>query len=845
VTEGTTSVQTTGSTPSVDEPEPLRGAFSSFGPQSIPEPTSYSGRFHIDLNLPVTMFTTYTARARAGLQDVHGAPTEPPVSIGAQYPGGANACLELPDKVVLQLPLAVGQHLLSMTLVGWFSPAHDGQTPVLSLAKDPFGGQKIVKLQRGAQGTLALLAPGSDAPLAQGPVGTELVTGRWYRLILKIQRNGTKVRLSAYLALNEAVPASFPGQPLFGTAGEGEIELEADPHTPLVAALGPGLKVAEFKLYRSWPIEGEPGRELLSSWRLNAAPAPEQPAHMNDATFQTLRRALPFYAPDERRFASDLLDATRNDPTGLGYARLRALEGGQLPNEASSLYHQIPRAAVSPNPPIRSAPPPPPHAPVAPGPDLRTGEDLRASFERHKQSGRLPFELFPYVLQPSREVPAPVIAAAISPITGEEVQRQFDLGYELCVARRSVSRSVETSFVPSSRSARNPRLVLILAAKLSSFPTRLGPGRVANTMSLFPGETTTISVRTYRRTSTEAERSSSILDSFTTSAAQDFENQLQDEQTLNQDEDFSQSYYANLEAEASWGWGKASLEAGGKWDINESKKKFSRQVSNAVSKHAATASSTRNVQVDSTYRQTTEEEHTQTLERTLRNINVSRTLNFIFYQLNQEILTLLHLTDIKVGYFDGSPGSVREAPLQDLHYFLQGVMSEAEAQNTLGRIIEKLKGLTDYLDVPLVPPETENGARFLRPIDYASGSKGLSVDITHRSTHTLDVVVNGTRASAAVDVDGVILAANTVVMRTDNLYVDTFLGGGEALDAYSRSLQTEAVRTRKLENDRLELVLRLIGGMEEKGKAVDALLNLLRPTAPGPTALEATRQHAV
>ena len=53
-------------------------------------------------------------------------------------------------------------------------------------------------------------------------------------------------------------------------------------------------------------------------------------------------------------------------------------------------------------------------------------------------------------------------------------------------------------------------------------------------------------------------------------------------------------------------------------------------------------------------------------------------------------------------------------------------------------------------------------------------------------------------------VPGVIIAADSHVMRTDGVVVDSFLGLGLALDDYSIGLQTQAVRATQLENDRTQ-----------------------------------------
>lgn len=80
------------------------------------------------------------------------------------------------------------------------------------------------------------------------------------------------------------------------------------------------------------------------------------------------------------------------------------------------------------------------------------------------------------------------------------------------------------------------------------------------------------------------------------------------------------------------------------------------------------------------------------------------------------------------------------------------------------------------------------------------------------------------------------MAAESHVIRTDGVVVDTFLGLGNALDDYSTGLQTETVRTEQIENgrrqaelDRLQLAMQLIRDKNTDGVK---LYQQLFPTVP-------------
>jgi hypothetical protein len=59
-------------------------------------------------------------------------------------------------------------------------------------------------------------------------------------------------------------------------------------------------------------------------------------------------------------------------------------------------------------------------------------------------------------------------------------------------------------------------------------------------------------------------------------------------------------------------------------------------------------------------------------------------------------------------------------------------------------------------------------------------------------------------------VDGVLLSERTLVMTTDSVVAEALLGQSVALDPYSEDLQLEAIREKRLANDRESLALSLI-----------------------------------
>ncbi len=74
------------------------------------------------------------------------------------------------------------------------------------------------------------------------------------------------------------------------------------------------------------------------------------------------------------------------------------------------------------------------------------------------------------------------------------------------------------------------------------------------------------------------------------------------------------------------------------------------------------------------------------------------TLNYIFKQMNQEFITLLHLVDVRIAFFDGTRGSAIEVSLMDLQKLLDMVISPFSHDKIRKIIIEELETIYDYKD---------------------------------------------------------------------------------------------------------------------------------------------------
>ncbi|MCA9487128.1 hypothetical protein H6501_05295 [Candidatus Woesearchaeota archaeon] len=371
-------------------------------------------------------------------------------------------------------------------------------------------------------------------------------------------------------------------------------------------------------------------------------------------------------------------------------------------------------------------------------------------------------------------------------ISKEKYEEMKNKGKVLDVYR-ALSGRLMHRFVSNAKKA-NPCLVLVEKYRLSTFSGSYGVGRTIKTFSLLPGESTTISVSSYKRSSQTSIEASSILDSYTDESAEEFEQSVSDEQSNTSSQEKECNYHAEASAKAGWGWGSATVSGGVSGGVSSAREEFAKNVSTATSKNSAKASSKRDVSINTSFESKREEGEEKSTVREIKNINVGRTLNFVFRQMIQEYITVLHLVDVRVAFFNGYRGSKVEVPLYELDKILETFIKEEKRTEVKTQILTELSSLRDYQGrthefIELVPESSPELYR-IKP-DFTS----FYEDENNNS----------------FEVPGIIVNANKNVLRTEGVMVESLLGESNALDDYSISLQDEKIRKQELENQSLEL----------------------------------------
>jgi hypothetical protein len=398
------------------------------------------------------------------------------------------------------------------------------------------------------------------------------------------------------------------------------------------------------------------------------------------------------------------------------------------------------------------------------------------------------------VVSVSHQTPASLKLAQLDATT---VSARLLEGQRLSV-HRNVFGAYDYRFLPPPPTKARPRLFLIETYRLSSFLGSYGAGRTIKTFSLLPGEKTKLSIRTYKKTETDAKSASSIFDSFTQESADDFQNSIENEQSNKENHAEYLDFHVDADAHASWGWGSANISGGVKGGTNSSREEFAKNVSNSAEKHASKASAKRDVHVDTSKEVKTETGEENTTEREISNVNLSRTLNFVFRQMNQEFISLLHLVDVRIGFFNGFRESRREATLPELDALLIDVIADpANIPEIKQRVLDELSNIIDFQD------------RLHIFFDQATlkDRDGHSVKAyTRVKKNIVSTFTDETENS--ISVPGIILSVRKHVIRTDGVIVDALLGTGDALDGYSHGLQDELVRGKRLANDLMDAEVR-------------------------------------
>ncbi|MEZ4417762.1 MAG: hypothetical protein R3E10_18540 [Gemmatimonadota bacterium] len=383
-----------------------------------------------------------------------------------------------------------------------------------------------------------------------------------------------------------------------------------------------------------------------------------------------------------------------------------------------------------------------------------------------------------------------------------------------------------------------PMLFLIQVLGISSYLGDYGLGRTVKTFTLLPGETATISTRTWRATEETVAAASSIIDSYTDSASDRFAETVMTETTDSATQEKTENWHAEAEVKGSFGFGSASVSGGGGGEYSSSTEEFAKAVDEAVSEHAAESSSHRENTVTSNSERSASTEDEEVVERTISNINVGRVLNFTFRELNQVYLTKTHLKEVRVAFSNGQSGSWREEPISSLRKLVAEVIKPAHVDEVCQDLVRAISVVFDLHGDPVHVLERVE-------LDGCGGRTQVRVAVPDADCAYKAPTADGTlyyrfrrgplgqAPEEEHPVDGVLLKERSVVMATDSVVVEALLGQSDALDGYSKDLQDEAIREKQLANEREALAQRIVADRDVDAAALYAQLFVVNDVEAG------------
>jgi hypothetical protein len=377
----------------------------------------------------------------------------------------------------------------------------------------------------------------------------------------------------------------------------------------------------------------------------------------------------------------------------------------------------------------------------------------------------------------------------------------------------------------------DPQLFIVERYGISSLLGDYGMGRTVKTFTLLPGESTTISLKTWQSSRESIEESSSIIDSHEQSARDRFANTVQSETTDRSTRSQTEKWHAEAEASASWGWGKAKVSGGASGEYQSGREQFARQASDAVNEHAAEASSKRELSVSSSSERTEETGMESLVERTITNANMRRVLNFVFRELNQTYTTKLHLRDIRIGFTNGRLNSWAEVPLSGLRTLLEELVSPEHIEAVAQRLLKVAGIVLDRNDAPVNVLERVT----IDPDGTGASSEPAKVeDDGEFPAPTERIYYRFRRGPLGQEdernpVEGVLLSNLEIVMRTDSLIVEALLGQADALDAFAMEIQKATAAERTLANRREQLLHETLKDVDDPERRAELAASLFGP----------------
>lgn len=393
--------------------------------------------------------------------------------------------------------------------------------------------------------------------------------------------------------------------------------------------------------------------------------------------------------------------------------------------------------------------------------------------------------------------------------SGDAIIEQIQKGNRP-ISTRNLYGDQVVRYLPKPKNP-NPQLYIVLKYSVCSYLGAYGAGKTLKTMSLLPGEKTTISIRTFKHSDSTRTKAENILDSFSESSTKELESTIQEESG-------STGTDSNV-LNKGWNLGGSvdvtipvkgvdipvNLTGGYKRDrtISHIADETEKTIESALDRTVSISSSVREIAINTTTQETLIQEKEESIVREIQNINDSRVLNFVFRQLLQEYITVTFLNDVRIVYSNGYPESFQSTGLEGIDSLLESVLNDSnQVAHVREGIILQLCNLFDH---------TGTRRSFAERVqDFMIDCDGNQVAPIEYFRKRADLKDTFTSGDLSIEVPGIIKSISRRVLRTDSVIADALLGQGEALDCYNQRLQDAAAIKANLETDELAQKIALL-----------------------------------
>lgn len=376
-------------------------------------------------------------------------------------------------------------------------------------------------------------------------------------------------------------------------------------------------------------------------------------------------------------------------------------------------------------------------------------------------------------------------------------------------------------------------LLVIEEHAVTSQPGIYGAGKTVGTFSLLPDEETEITIRTFKKTELEQSQSSSVVDSLNSESENSFQSELNRDTKTESVEESSVERVLNrkagINATINLPLKRGNINVTGEIESNIKRNLSTSLTENvqvldkALRNQSTKVSSKREVTVNTNEKYSVTEEYENKVIRKLKNVNMGRTLNFVFRQLVQQYVVVHHLTNVKFAFWNGYV--YEEASIETLRELLDKYVLDGFVNDIYAGLTSSYIGLKDY----------QNKARNL--FELKSEKLGLNIDYRGeyhaRNAEEAQTALELNKGSLdeelpVIRVQGIILKTQKLMMPTDSVIVDCVLGRGEGLDPYALEMQLQEQREATLKNDVQEERIKLAKSIQESALTPSEKVKLMK-----------------